>query len=61
MQKSKVNKYSTSYVALNLPLWQSQENELWGQRDKEAGIWDTLMRTHNQRQLIVNWFTSVID
>lgn len=61
MQKSKVNKYSTSYVALNLPLWQSQENELWGQRDKEAGIWDTLMRTHNQCQLIVNWFTSVID
>lgn len=42
-------------------LWQSQENELWGQCHKEAGIWDTVMCTHNQLQLIVNRFTSIID
>lgn len=30
------------------PLWQSQQNELWGQCDKEAGISDTLMCIHNQ-------------
>lgn len=43
------------------PLWKSQENWLWGQCDKEAGIRDTLMCTHNRLQLIVNWFTSIID